>query len=130
MSHELPRGLPVRTALAPSRLRLDFLLFASTFERHYMALAAGAVEFVVLSGRPVEAVSGLALRRPLHARLSLVLNRQRLVRVRTAGNRRNLHLGNLTHGAADRFSDLAEGVQVFEVDRYLLYLSRFAQCGK
>jgi hypothetical protein len=47
-----------------------------------MALAAGFVEFIVLSGRPVEAVAGLAQGGPLESWLSLVLNYHRLVRVR------------------------------------------------
>ena len=95
-----------------------------------MALPAGFVEFIVLSGRPVEAVAGLAQRRPLEAWLSLVLNRHRLVWVCAAGNRRNLDLGNLAHGAACCFPDLAEGVQVLEFDRYLLDLSRLAVRGE
>jgi hypothetical protein len=125
-----PKTCPVRTALAPSRLHFDFLLFPSTFDRHYMALTAGAVEFVVLSGRPVEAVAGLAQHCQLHAWLSLVRDRHRLGRVRASTNRRDFHFGNLAHGSADGFSDLAESVQVFEDDRYLLHLSRLAQCGK
>src|SRR5271157_1924453 len=41
---------------------------------------------------------------------------------------RELHFGNLAHGAAGRFSELAEGVQVLEFYRYLLHLSRLAHC--
>jgi hypothetical protein len=47
-----------------------------------MALAASALEFVILSGRPVKAVAGLAQRRPFQSRLSLVLNYKRFIRVR------------------------------------------------
>src|SRR5207245_6683321 len=86
------------------------LLLPSAFKRNSMALAAGAFEFIVLTGRTVEAVAGFAQRRPFQAWLSLVVNRQRLVRVRAAGNRRDLHLGNLAHCAADRLPDLAEGL--------------------
>src|SRR6476646_1901673 len=89
------------------------LLFPSAFPRKSMALAAGAVEFVVLSGRAVEAVAGFAQRRPLKACFSLVLNRHRLGRIRASGNRHHFHCSNLAHGGADRLSDLPEGVQVF-----------------
>src|SRR5260370_28484150 len=114
----------------PVPLLSGSLLFASTFERHYMALAAGAFEFVVLSGRPVKAVAGLAQHCQLHAWFSLVLNGQRLGWVRASGNRGDFHLCNLAHGAADLLSDLTEGVQVFEGDRYLLHLSHWAHSGK
>jgi hypothetical protein len=60
-----------------------------------MTLAAGAFEFIVLSSSPVEAVAGFAQRRPLQAWLSLVVNRKRFVRVRAAGNRCNLHPGDI-----------------------------------
>jgi hypothetical protein len=106
------------------------LLLSSAFPRKSVALAAGALEFVVLSGRLVETVARLTQRRPLQAWLSLVVHRQRLSWVRAARNRRDFHLAKLAHGGADLFTDLAEGVQVLEVDRYLLYLSRLALCGK
>src|SRR5271166_4623464 len=117
--------------LLPSAKRLfrsDSLLLASAFPCKSLALAAGAVELVALSGRAVEAVGTLAQRVPLRAWLSPILNHHWLVRVRDPGNRRDLHFGNLAHGAAGRFSDLAEGVQVLEFYRYLLHLSRFAHC--
>src|SRR5271166_5352662 len=106
--------------LLPSAKRLfrsDSLLLASAFPCKSLALAAGAVELVVLSGRAVEAVGTLAQRVPLRAWLSPILNHHWLVRVRDPGNRRDLHFGNL-----------AEGVQVLEFYRYLLHLSRFAHC--
>src|ERR1700751_6138461 len=106
------------------------LLRPSAFERNSMALAAGALEFILLSGGPVETVAGLPQGRPLQARLSLVVNRQRFVRVRAAGNRCNLHLGDIARCAADCLPDLAEGVQIFEFDRYLLQLGRLAHPGK
>src|SRR5271166_1991300 len=117
--------------LLPSAKRLfrsDSLLLASAFPCKSLPLSAGAVEFVVLSGRAVEAVGTLAQRVPLRAWLSPVLNYHRLVWVRDPGNWRDLHFGNLAHGAAGRFSDLAEGVQVLEFYRYLLHLSRSAHC--
>ena len=110
------------------------LLLASAFPRKSLARAACAVEFVVLSGRVVEAVAGLAhdlaQSVPRRAWLSPVLNRHRLVWVGTAGNRRDLHLANIAYGAANGFPDLTEGVQVLEFDRYLLDLSRLAHYGK
>src|SRR5580693_7276143 len=114
----------------PYPLRSGSLLLASAFERNSMALAAGAFEFIILSSSPVETVAGLAQRCPLQAWLSLVVNHQRLVRVRAAGNRCNLHLGNIARCAADCLPDLAEGVQIFEFDGYLLQLGRLAHPGK
>src|SRR6201984_1918250 len=95
-----------------------------------MTLAAGAFEFIILSSSPIEAVAGLAQRCPLQARLSLVVNRERFVRVRAGGNRCNLHLGDIARWTADLLPDLAEGVQIFEFDRYLLQLGRLAHPGK
>src|SRR6516165_10990444 len=95
-----------------------------------MAFAAGTFEFIFLSGRPVEAVTGLAQRRPLQTWLGLVVNRKRFVPVRASPNWRNFHLGNLAHCTADRFPDLAEGVQVLKCYRALFYLSRLAHSRK
>ena len=76
------------------------LLLASSFPRKSLALAAGTLEFVVISGRAVEAVAGLAQRLPRRAWLSPVLNYHWLVRVRVAANRRHLHNGqNKFHGS-------------------------------
>src|SRR5271165_276102 len=102
--------------LCEATLSSGFLLLASAFPCKYNALAAATVEFVVLSGRAVEAVAGFAQRLPHRSWLSPVLNYHRLVRARTAGNWRDLHFGNLAHSAAGRFPDLAEGVQVLESD--------------
>ena|SRR6516165_6558014 len=107
-----PYGASAKWPLYPG-----FLLLLSAFPRNSMALAAGAFEFIVLSGRPVEAVAGLAQRIPRRACFRLVLHRHRLGRVRAPGNRRDFHGGNVAHGGADGLSDLTEGVQVFEVDR-------------
>src|SRR5260221_1773660 len=95
-----------------------------------MALAAGAFEFIVLSGSPVEAVAGLAQRCPLQAWLSLVVNRERLVRGRAAGNLCNLQLGDIARRAADCLPDFAEGVPTFAFDRYLLQLGRLCHSGQ
>src|ERR1700730_16517606 len=95
-----------------------------------MALAAGAFEFIIFSSSPVEAVAGLTQRCPLQAGLSLVVDRQRLVWVRAAGNRCNLHFGDIACCAADCLPDLAKGVQIFEFDRYLLQVGRLAHPGK
>src|SRR5271166_2090945 len=117
--------------LLPSAKRLfrsDSLLLTSAFPCKSLPLSAGAVEFVVLSGRAVEAVGTLAQRVPLRAWLSPVLNYHRLVWVRDPGNWRGLHFGNLAHGGAGRFPDLSEVVQVLEFDRYLLHFSRMAHC--
>ena len=84
-----------------------------------MALAASALEFIILSGRPVKAVARLAQCRPFQSRLSLVFNHKWFARVRAPGNWRNLHFGDLTHCAAGRFPDLTETVQIFEFDRGL-----------
>ena len=72
--------------------RSDSLLLASAFPCKSLALSAGAVEFVVLSGRAVEAVGTLTQRVTLRARLSPVLNYHRLVWVRDPGNWRDLTL--------------------------------------
>src|ERR1700736_5358411 len=102
------------------------LLLPSAFHRKFNALAAGAVEFKVLSSRLVKAVAGLAQCRPLKCFRSLVLNHHRILRVCATANRRNLHLSNFAHRAAGCLPDLAEGVQVLQFDRCLLQLGRVA----
>ena len=105
-----------RSAFAKRLFRSDSLLLASAFPCKSLALAAGAVEFVVPSGRAVEAVGTLAQGVPLRAWLSPVLNYHRLVWVRDPGNWRHLHFGNIAHGGAGRFPNLAEVAQVLEFD--------------
>ena len=76
-------------------MRSGSLLLASAFHRESTALSTGALKFVVLSGRPIEAICGLAQRDPLHAWHVAVLNRHRLARVRESAHRRDFDFGNL-----------------------------------
>ena len=110
--------------------RFGSLLLASAFPRNSIALATGAVEFEVVSGRAVEAVAGFAQGLPFAPGSLPFSTTIGLFGSVIPANWRDLHFGDLAHGGAGRFPDFAECVQVLEFDRYLLHLSRLAHFGK